>query len=77
MSAHKRRRADLKSKGKMSIHEGKQPMSQSGYHDLAEAALKQNEDSNLYVTCHCFLLLCWNLIARAVSVESILRYSIS
>ena len=45
MSAYKRRIADLKSKGEMSIHEGKQPMSQSGYHYLAEAALKQNEDS--------------------------------
>ena len=76
MSAHKRRMADLKLKGEMSIHEGKQPMSQSGYYYLADAALKQNEDFKLDVTCH-FLLLCWNLIARAVSVGSILYDSIS
>ena len=57
MSAYKRRIADLKSKGEMSIHEEKQSMSQSGYHYFGEAALKQNEDFNLYVTCHCFLLL--------------------
>ena len=37
MSAHKRRRADLKSKGEMSIHEGKQPMSQSGYYYLSSS----------------------------------------
>ena len=77
MSAYKRRIADLKSKGEMSIHEGKQPMSQFGYHYLVEAAVKQNDDFNFYVTCHCFLLLCWNLIARAVSVGSILYDSIS
>ena len=71
MSAYKTRIADLRSKGEISIHEGKQPMSKSGYHYLAKAALMQNEDFNLYVTCYCFLLLCWNLIARVVSVGSI------
>ena len=50
------------------MHEGKQPMSQSGYRYLAEAAIQQSDDFNLYITCHCFLLLCWNVIARAVSV---------
>ena len=59
------------------MHEGKQPMSQAGYHYLAEAALKQNDDFNLYISCHCLLLLCWNLIARAVSLGSILFDSIS
>ena len=58
MSAYKRRIADLKAKGAMSMHEGKQPMSQAGYHYLAEAALKQNNDFNLYISCHCFLLFC-------------------
>ena len=68
MSAYIRRIADLKAQGEMSMHEGKQPTSQSGYRYLAEAAIQQSDDFNLYITCHCFLLLCWNVIARAVSV---------
>ena len=56
----------------MSIHEGNQPMNYSGHHYLTEALR-----FNLYVTCHCFLLHCWNLIARAESVGSILYDSIS
>ena len=77
MSAYNRRIADLKVVGEISTHEGKQPISQSGYRYLAEATIQQSDDFNLYITYHCFLLLCWNLIVRAVSVGNILFDSIS
>ena len=48
MSAYKRRIAHLKAQGAMSMHEGKQPMSQAGYHYLAEAALKQSVPENIF-----------------------------
>ena len=53
MSAYKRRIADLNAKREMLLHEGRQPMSQSGYCYLAEAAIQQSDDFNLYITCHC------------------------
>lgn len=72
MGAYKRRIAQLKASGEMPMQEGKLPMSHAGYHFLAEQALKQTEDFNLYSTCHCFILLCWNLIARAVTVGNLI-----
>ena len=67
MNAYKRRMGDLKSHVEMAIH-GKQPMRQSKYHYLAEAAPKQNEDFNK------FPLL---FVARAASDGTIVYVSIS
>ena len=39
MSAYKRRITDLKAKGELSMHEGKQPMSQFGYRYLDEVMI--------------------------------------
>eukprot|EP00603_Paraphysomonas_imperforata_P004644 CAMPEP_0114439124 /NCGR_PEP_ID=MMETSP0103-20121206/15022_1 /TAXON_ID=37642 ORGANISM="Paraphysomonas imperforata, Strain PA2" /NCGR_SAMPLE_ID=MMETSP0103 /ASSEMBLY_ACC=CAM_ASM_000201 /LENGTH=694 /DNA_ID=CAMNT_0001609847 /DNA_START=28 /DNA_END=2109 /DNA_ORIENTATION=- len=77
MAAYRRRIAEQKAKGKMSHIEGRQPMSSAGFHFTAEQALKQTEDFSLYIMCHCFVILCWNLIARAVTVGNILFDAIS
>lgn len=77
MSSFKRRIAQLKADGEMPLFEGKQPMSEVGMRFLAEQALKQRDDFWLYSSCHCFILLCWNLIARAVTVSNILFNAIS
>ena len=77
MSSFKRRIAQLKADGEMSLFEGKQPMTEAGYRFLVEMALRQKEDFWLYTSCHCFILLCWNLIARAVTVNNILFNAIS
>ena len=53
MSIYKRRIANLKAREEMSMHPGKQRMSQSGYLYLAEADIQQSDDFNLYITCHC------------------------
>jgi integrase len=69
--------AQLKQDGVMSIVEGKQPMSFKGYKLLAVKALEQCKDHNLAIFSHLYLLLCWNLIARCVSVGSLMYNHVS
>ena len=61
----------------MSVLEGKQPMSFKGCKFLAKKALAQQGDYNISIFSHFFLLLCWNLIARCVSVGSFIYSHIS
>ena len=77
LAGTKRRIADLKAKGEIPSHDGKQPISEAGYRFLAEKAMKNTEDISLYVICHTYLVLCWNLIARAVTVGEIVFDQIS
>jgi hypothetical protein len=74
---YQRKIANLKQNGVMSVVEGKQPLSFKGYKFLATKALAQQRDYNLSILCHFFLLLCWNLIARCVSVGSLMYNHIS
>lgn len=78
---YKRKIANLKQDGEMSIIEGKGPLSFRGYKFLAEKATIDKDgdddgtlvrDEKLYIFAHFFLLLCWNLIARCVSVGSLM-----
>ena len=69
--------AKLKKDGVMSIVEGKQPMSFKGYKLLAAKAIAQEKDYNLAIFSHLYLLLCWNLIARCVSVGSLMYNHVS
>jgi hypothetical protein len=55
----------------MSMSEGRSPMTSQGYQYLAAQSLKQNTDFSLYIFVHCFLLLCWNLIARSISISDL------
>ena len=71
-SGYKRKVAQLKEDGELPMMEGKIAMSTTGYNFLAEMALTQQEDFNLYTFVHYFLLLCWNLMARSVSVSHIM-----
>ena len=72
-----RRIAKLKQDGVMPIVEGKQQMSFEGYKFLASKAIAQKKDCNLAIFSHLYLLLCWNLIARCVSVGSLMYNHIS
>ena len=69
--------AKLKQDGIMPIVEGKQPMSFRGYKFLAQKAVEQTKDYNLAIVSHLYLLLCWNLIARCVSVGGLMYNHIS
>jgi hypothetical protein len=73
VSGYKRKIAQLKEDGELPMMEGKSPMSNTGYNFLALKALTQEEDFNVSTFSHFFLLLCWNLMARSVSVANI-RY---
>lgn len=66
-----------KQDGEMEMHEGKYPLSFSGYRFLAKKALAHTQDFPLAVFAHIFLLLCWNLLARCVSVSSLMFQHIS
>ena len=74
---YNRKIAQMKQDGIMSIIEGKQPMSFKGYKFLARKALDQQNDFKISISCHLFLILCWNLIARCVSVGSLMFNHIS
>ena len=69
--------AKLKQDGIMSIIEGKQAKSFRGYKFLAMKALEQSTDRNLAIFSHLYLLLCWNLIARCVSVGGLMYNHVS
>lgn len=77
MTGYRRIVQKKKQDGEMNIHEGKYPLSFSGYRYLAKKAMGQKRDFSLAIFAHIFLLLCWNLIARCVSVSSIMYQHIS
>lgn len=77
MDGFKRRIALLKEDGMMPQTEGKQPMSVQGFHFLAKKSMTEDHDFKLYSFCHTFLLLCWNLLARAVTVSAVMYDHIS
>ncbi|KAH9093064.1 hypothetical protein Ae201684P_008728 [Aphanomyces euteiches] len=70
---YKRKVAQLKDSGKMSVNEGKRPITTQGFLYLAHMAMTYEKDRSLSTIVHPFLIFCWNLMARSVSVGSI-RY---
>ena len=76
-SGYKRLVADKKLNGEMEVQEGKCPITFAGYIFVAQKALKMTADFHLSMFAHLFLLLCWNLMARSVSVCTIMLQHIS
>lgn len=74
---YNRKIAQMKQDGILSIIEGKQPMSFKGYKFLAKKALNQQVDFKTSISCQLFLILCWNLIARCISIGSLMYNHIS
>lgn len=74
---YKRTVADLKQTGDMPMMEGRQPMTFDGVRFLVRQAMKQTSDFPLAIFAHIFVLLCWNLVARSVSVSSLMYDHIS
>lgn len=69
---YKRKIAILKQNGQIKITEGKAPLSFEGYIYLARKAVEQKEDFQYGSFAWVFLLFCWNLMARNVSVSGIM-----
>ena len=69
---YKRKVASLKQDGEMKITEGKAPLSFEGYRFLSKKAIQQKTDLPWAVFAWVFLLFCWNLMARCVSVSGIM-----
>ena len=74
---YQRKIADLKQDGVMSIVEGKLPLSFKGYKFLSDKAVDQSNDYNTSIFSNFFLIMCWNLIARCVSVGSLMYNHVS
>ena len=74
---YERKIATLKQMGEMNLIEGKQPLSFAEYRYLAELTLSKTQDIQANSFAHCFLTLCWNLIARCSSVSSLMFQHIS
>ena len=69
MTGYRRVIQKKKQDGEMDVHEGKFPLSFSGYRYLAKKAMQQNREFQQSIFAHVFLLFCWNMIARCVSVS--------
>lgn len=69
---------NMKTTGEIPMHEGKMPMSFEAYRFIAKKTLEKAIcDFPLFIFAHIFLLLCWNLIARCISVSSLTYHNIS
>ena len=73
MAGFGRQVANAKQNGHMSITEGKQPISMSGYKMLADLLIKVP----MMLFAWPFFLLCWTLMARSNSVGNIMLQHIS
>ncbi|KAH9133192.1 hypothetical protein AeRB84_020675 [Aphanomyces euteiches] len=75
-SGYKRKIVQLKEEGTMQILEGKTPITFEGYKFLAKTALQTlaSKDCKL---AQCFLVFCWNLVARSTTVGAINIHHIS
>ena len=69
---YQRKIALLKQDGVMSIVEGKLPLSFRGYKFLSCKAMEQTTDYSTSIFSNFSLIMCWNLIARCVSVGSLM-----
>ena len=71
LKGYRRRVADLKLAGKMSIFEGKQHLTYDGYRLIARTLFK-TEPFNTMLFAWPFIVLQWNLIARSATVGGLL-----
>ena len=69
---YKRLVADKKLNGEMKIQEGKSPITFQAYNFVAKEAMRTQGDHSLGCFAHLFLILCWTLMARSVSVGTIM-----
>jgi hypothetical protein len=69
---YKRLIAKEKEQGIRKTTEGKAPLNFKAYRFLSKKALSSTNDFVLSTFSHVFLLLCWNVIARCVSVASLM-----
>jgi hypothetical protein len=74
---YKRHVAEKKLNGEMKLKEGMSPITFTGYVFVATEAMKQRNDHHQAMFAHLFLLLCWNLMARSVSVGTIMLQHIT
>jgi hypothetical protein len=69
---YKRTVANKRDKGHMKNKEGKMPVSQSIYTSLCKLALFAGQARSAFLCfVHLFMILCWNLFARSVSVSDL------
>lgn len=69
---YKRLVAEKKLVGEMKMQEGKSPITFQGYTFVAKQAILSKGDHGLATFAHLFLILCWTLMARSVSVGTIM-----
>jgi len=72
LGGYKRKVADLKQNGEMRLGEGKCGLSFDAYKYLATLAIKATSAFSTAIFVHLFLVLCWNLMARNISVHEIM-----
>ena len=74
---YKRLIAEEKQDGTRKVREGKVPLTFSVYRFIAKLALQYDRDFYCSVFANVVLVLCWNLVARCVSVASLMYNHIS
>jgi hypothetical protein len=56
----------------MKLTEGKSPITFEGYLFLATLSLNVSTDFNQNIFSHVYLIFCWNLMARSISVAGLM-----
>ena len=69
---YKRLVADKKINGEMKIQEEKSPITFQAYNFVAMEAMRTVGDHSLGCFAHLLLILCWTLMARSISVGTIM-----
>ena len=69
---YKRLVAEKKLVGEMKMQEGKSPITFQAYNFVAKEAVIATSDYDLACFSHLFLILCWTLMARSVSVGTVM-----
>ena len=72
LSGYKRTIADEKAEGKMSQHKGKRPVTLEAFCKLATFSFQRGYEASQYLTSTLFIILCWNLVSRSISVARLM-----
>ena len=72
LSGYKKTIADERAEGNMSQHEGKRPVTLETFRKLATFSFRCGYEASQNLINTLFIILCWNLMSRSISVARLL-----
>lgn len=72
IGGYKRHVANLKMAGAVKIREGKAAILSKDYIFISKASFQESNQFLPAIYSHCFIILCWNLMQRSVSIADLM-----